>query len=121
MLVLPLCQTGEWAPDQVRTESDASGGARRACGALGAHHTPFSLGAAMGEGVALYGFPVLAGARGSARGKRAIPPLALVPDAYPRRGVCVVAAGIHARHVGEKSRPQDGGARRARVRFMALY
>jgi len=39
------------------------------------------------------------------------PPLALVPAAYPRRGVCVVAAGIHARHVGEKSRPPDGGAR----------
>jgi hypothetical protein len=33
--VLPLCQTGEWAPDHVRTESGARGGVRKARGALG--------------------------------------------------------------------------------------
>jgi hypothetical protein len=47
-------------------------------------------------GVALYCFPVLAGTVGSARGKRAILSLALVPGAYPRRGLCVVAAAAGA-------------------------
>jgi hypothetical protein len=40
--------------------------------------------------------PVLAGVVGSARGTRAIPPPALVPGAYPRRGLCVVAAAAGA-------------------------
>ena len=49
---------------------------------------------------------------GSARGKRAIPPLALVPGAYPRRGVCVARGGRHPRAACGRKEPA-GGRRRA--------
>lgn len=49
------------------------------------------------------------------------PPPAPVPGAYPRRGVCVVAAGIHARPVGERAGRRAVARALARVLFMVLY